>query len=69
MKIINNINQNQILINILISSFYLGHIVFLFFVDITSLGKKYPGLEKRDYSCRGSAALTMRHPSIRKSWL
>jgi hypothetical protein len=28
----------------------------------------YTGLEKRDYGRRGSAALTMRHPSIRKSW-
>jgi hypothetical protein len=26
------------------------------------------GLENRDYSCRGSASLTTRHPSIRKSW-
>jgi hypothetical protein len=26
------------------------------------------GLENRDYGRRGSAALTMRHPSIRKSW-
>jgi hypothetical protein len=26
------------------------------------------GLEIRDYSHRGSAALTTRHPSIRKSW-
>jgi hypothetical protein len=26
------------------------------------------GLEIRDYGRRGSAALTMRHPSIRKSW-
>jgi hypothetical protein len=25
-------------------------------------------LENRDYSCRGSAALAMRHPSICKSW-
>jgi hypothetical protein len=29
---------------------------------------KLPGLEKRDYGRRGSAALTTRHPSIRKSW-
>jgi hypothetical protein len=27
-----------------------------------------PGLENRDYGRKGSAALTMRHPSIRKSW-
>jgi hypothetical protein len=26
------------------------------------------GLEKRDYGCMGSAALTTRHPFIRKSW-
>jgi hypothetical protein len=26
------------------------------------------GLENRDYGRRGSAALTMRHPSIRKIW-
>jgi hypothetical protein len=26
------------------------------------------GLENRDYGRRGSATLTMRHPSIRKSW-
>jgi hypothetical protein len=26
------------------------------------------GLENRDYSRRGSAALTTRHPSIRRSW-
>jgi hypothetical protein len=26
------------------------------------------GLENRDYGRRGSAALTMRHPFIRKSW-
>jgi hypothetical protein len=26
------------------------------------------GLEIRDYGRRGSAALTTRHPSIRKSW-
>jgi hypothetical protein len=26
------------------------------------------GLEIRDYGRRGSAALTMRHPTIRKSW-
>jgi hypothetical protein len=26
------------------------------------------GLENQYYSRRGSAALTMRHPSIRKSW-
>jgi hypothetical protein len=26
------------------------------------------GLENRHYGRRGSAALTMRHPSIRKSW-
>jgi hypothetical protein len=26
------------------------------------------GLENRDYGRRGSAALTMRHPSIRRSW-
>jgi hypothetical protein len=26
------------------------------------------GLENRDYGRRGSAVLTMRHPSIRKSW-
>jgi hypothetical protein len=26
------------------------------------------GLENRDYGCRGSAALTKRHLSIRKSW-
>jgi hypothetical protein len=26
------------------------------------------GLENRDFGRRGSAALTMRHPSIRKSW-
>jgi hypothetical protein len=26
------------------------------------------GQENRDYGRRGSAALTMRHPSIRKSW-
>jgi hypothetical protein len=25
-------------------------------------------LENRDYGCRGSVALTTRHPSIRKSW-
>jgi hypothetical protein len=28
----------------------------------------YSGLENRDYGRRGSAALTMRHPSIRKRW-
>jgi type IV secretory pathway VirB2 component (pilin) len=26
------------------------------------------GLENRDYGRKGSTALTMRHPSIRKSW-
>jgi hypothetical protein len=26
------------------------------------------GLENRDYGRRGSAGLTARHPSIRKSW-
>jgi hypothetical protein len=26
------------------------------------------GLENRDYGHRGTAALTMRHPSIHKSW-
>jgi hypothetical protein len=26
------------------------------------------GLENRDYGRRGSAALTMQHPSLRKSW-
>jgi hypothetical protein len=26
------------------------------------------GLENRDYDCKGSATLTMRHPSIRKIW-
>jgi hypothetical protein len=26
------------------------------------------GLENRDYGRRGSAELTMRHPSIRRSW-
>jgi hypothetical protein len=26
------------------------------------------GLENRDYDRRGSAALTMRHPSISRSW-
>jgi hypothetical protein len=26
------------------------------------------GLENRDYGRRGSAALTTRHPSLRKSW-
>jgi hypothetical protein len=26
------------------------------------------GLENRDYGHKGSAALTMRHPSIRKRW-
>jgi hypothetical protein len=26
------------------------------------------GLENRDYCLRGPAALSMRHPSIRKSW-
>jgi hypothetical protein len=29
---------------------------------------RYSGLENRDYGRRGSAALTMRHPSIRKRW-
>jgi hypothetical protein len=28
----------------------------------------YSGIETRDYELRGSAALTTRHPSIRKSW-
>jgi hypothetical protein len=28
----------------------------------------FPGLENRDYGRGGPAALTMRHPSIRKSW-
>jgi hypothetical protein len=34
------------------------------------LGRKSSGsgLESRDYGRRGSAALTTRHPSIRKSW-
>jgi hypothetical protein len=26
------------------------------------------GLENRDYGSRGPSALTMRHPSFRKSW-
>jgi hypothetical protein len=30
--------------------------------------KSRPFLENRDYGRRGSAALTMRHRSIRKSW-
>jgi hypothetical protein len=34
------------------------------------LGRKRSstGLENPDYGCRGSAALTTRHPSIHKSW-
>jgi hypothetical protein len=29
---------------------------------------EWTGLENRDYGRKGSAALTIRHPSIRKSW-
>jgi hypothetical protein len=32
------------------------------------MGKMPSGLENQDYGRRGSAALTMRHPPIRKSW-
>jgi hypothetical protein len=39
--------------------------IFHFSIPRPALGS---GLESPDYSRRGSAALTMRHPSIRKSW-
>jgi hypothetical protein len=35
---------------------------------ISCLVVSVPGLEIRYYGRRGSAALIMRHPSIRKSW-
>jgi hypothetical protein len=36
--------------------------------DFNAEGTSLPCLENRDYGRRGSVALTMRHPSIRKSW-
>jgi hypothetical protein len=38
------------------------------FKSFLFLWGKNTGLENRDYGRMGSAALTMRHPSIRKRW-
>jgi hypothetical protein len=46
-----------------------GKQVFNYFLNFfLMLVIRYSGLENRDYGRRESAALTMRHPSFRKSW-
>jgi hypothetical protein len=43
-----------------------NRIIIMDFIFVGCMGV-WPGLENRDYGRRGSAALTMRRPSIRKS--
>jgi hypothetical protein len=44
------------------------YVSFPAFLPFLNASRKSSGLENRDYGRTGSAALTMRHPSIRKSW-
>jgi hypothetical protein len=54
-------NRKRELIVIMYKNTYMSHIC-------SQVNKFFAGLENRDYGRRGSAALTMRHPAIRKSW-